>query len=234
MNRFEWLKAVLQSDLLDRAKVMASALAVQFGNDETGQINPALPTLCSYLKMTEQTARRALADLSEAGWLARTVGLGRGNRSAYVLLSPGNIVPLRPAISTRKPAEKGARAMAKRSHGCEVSRAGKGITGASKRYHKCNPPIKDEQSFEQIGGARPAAHLVARVAPNSDHAAAWDRWLAENGYPPLANLTALHRDGAFWPTSRFPPSDPEQIDWTITKRVMDWAVERGARDDRAA
>ena len=46
INRFEWLKAVMQAEVLTpTAKNVATALAVQFANAETGQINPSQETL---------------------------------------------------------------------------------------------------------------------------------------------------------------------------------------------
>ncbi len=94
MNRFEWLKAVLQDgDLPDRAKTIASVLAVQFANDDTGQINPSASTLADYIGASKDTVKRAVADLVAAGWIARTEGRGAGNRTQYTLLSPGKVVP---------------------------------------------------------------------------------------------------------------------------------------------
>lgn len=218
INRFEWLKAVLQSDLLDRAKVMASALAVQFGNDKTGQINPSLSTLCDYLRMSEDTARRALADLSKAGWLARTIGRGRGNSTAYALLSPGNVVPLRSPVSGRQGQDK-------RSHQCKVNSAGKGSTDAPKRSHRCNSHIKEEQSFEQKERARPSPHLQAFVKSGSWQATEWGIWLGERRELPLAALHRLHVEGGYnlpWST---PPNPSDEVATGVVLAVIEWAKE---------
>ena len=97
LNRFEWLKAVLQvKELNSSSQVVAAALSVQFANDETGQINPAMKTLAEYLKMALSTVKRAIKELVAAGWLSRTEGRGAGNRTRYTLLSPRKIVPFRP------------------------------------------------------------------------------------------------------------------------------------------
>ena len=97
LNRFEWLKAVLQvKELNSSSQVVAAALSVQFANDETGQINPAMKTLAEYLKMALSTVKRAIKELAAAGWLARTEGRGAGNRTRYTRRAPYRIVPFRP------------------------------------------------------------------------------------------------------------------------------------------
>lgn len=105
LNRFEWLKAVLQvKDLKPSAQVVAAALSVQFANDETGQINPAVKTLAEYLHMSLATVKRAIKELVAAGWLHRTEGRGAGNRTRYKLLAPCKIATFRP----KNPKKKGA------------------------------------------------------------------------------------------------------------------------------
>ena len=228
INRFEWLKAVLQSDILDRAKVLASALAIQFGNDETGQINPALDTLATYLRTSEDTVRRALADLIKTGWLARTVGMGRGNRSAYVLLSPGSVVALRPAQGGRKATEAPKQKVAR----VQSNVAGKGRTAAAKRSHGCNSHIMQEQSSEQRKGARPSPHLSVRVAGGSWQALEWNKWLSDEGERiALADLKALHVPGGYdLPWSVPPRQNPVQR--RIALNVIAWA--RGQGHEHAA
>ncbi|WP_424978399.1 helix-turn-helix domain-containing protein [Leisingera sp. S232] len=97
INRFEWLKAVLQvRNLNSTAKLVASALSVQFANDETGQLNPGLATLMEFLGLPLSTLKRAIKQLIDAGWLSRTEGRGAGNCTRYNLLAPQKIVPFRP------------------------------------------------------------------------------------------------------------------------------------------
>ena len=87
LNRFEWLKAVLQcADLNSSTKVVASALSVQFANDQTGQLNPSLKTLDEFLAgMFLAIMKRCLRQLVEFGWLFRTEGRGAGNSTEYDL-----------------------------------------------------------------------------------------------------------------------------------------------------
>jgi len=97
LNRFEWLKAVLQcADLNSSTKAVASALSVQFANDKTGQLNPSLKTLDEFLAgMSIATIKRCLKQLVEFGWLFRTEGRGAGNHTEYDLRAPAKIIPFR-------------------------------------------------------------------------------------------------------------------------------------------
>ena len=135
LNRFEWLKAVLQcSDLTSSAKAVASALAVQFANDETGELNPSQETLVEYLRMSLATIKRCIRQLAELGWLLRTEGRGAGNYTEYDLRAPGKIIPFR-----RK--KKGSPASFQDDKkGSPVAQ--KAVTGELSY-------IKDEQSTEQ-------------------------------------------------------------------------------------
>ncbi|QFT74915.1 helix-turn-helix domain-containing protein [Ruegeria sp. THAF33] len=98
LNRFEWLKAVLQcADLNSSTKAVASALSAQFANDKTGQLNPSLNTLVEFLAgMSLATIKRCLRQLVEFGWLNRTEGRGAGNCTEYDLRAPSKIIPFRP------------------------------------------------------------------------------------------------------------------------------------------
>jgi len=147
-HRLEWLKRVLSSNVPHRAKVLASGLAVKWANDQTGRCNPSLTEICGFLSITEDTARRAISDLVEAGLIERLVGKGRGRKSGYLFLGPSNIVQL----PTRKP-ESGANEAApaqckKRSQPCDLLPVEKGSSPAPKRSQPCNPPYKDEHTLE--------------------------------------------------------------------------------------
>ena len=79
INRFEWLKAVTQDgNLLPMAKVVATALSVQFTDDKTGQLNPKVTTLADYVKVSMATLKRAIRALVDAGWLGKNRGPGPG------------------------------------------------------------------------------------------------------------------------------------------------------------
>ena len=234
INRFEWIKAVLRSDVSDRARTLATALALEFFNDATGQLNPYVPTLAGYLQRSSDTVKRAVAELEAAGWLVRSVGRGRGNSTNYVMVSPGNVVPMRPVTTTQdepKRVQKPTR----------VARA-KGGKPARKRGQTCTSHIRKEQSSEQrgrakapaglpatAGHARPSPHLTAPVSPGSWQAGEWDRWLADRRLPCLSMLRALQIDGTFvLPWSR-PPTSGDQTGEGIALRVIEWAERRNGR-----
>lgn len=58
LNRFEWYKAVLQAEGLSATtKNVAGALAIQFANNDSGQINPSQETVSDYLKVHKDTVK---------------------------------------------------------------------------------------------------------------------------------------------------------------------------------
>jgi DNA-binding MarR family transcriptional regulator len=217
INRFEWLKAVMQcADLNATAKNLASAMAVQFANDETGQLNPSVETLADYLKTSTDSIKRAVRALVDGGWLDRTEGRGRGNRTVYRLLSPGKIVAFRPAKQATEPApEKGATPhLQPKEKGANLH--GKGGKSA---------PSYIEQSLEQktrprdrfadhtfVGNFTSGVQLLSKA----DHWAAlnaWGEWLARMGLPKLCQLPIAEeakRGTVFCLPYRRPPSDEAQ------------------------
>ena len=98
LNRFEWIKAVMQVETLSATtRLVASALAIQFANDKTGQINPSQETITDYLKVHPDTVKRALRELRKAGWLTSLSDGGRGKSPKLRLLSPSTTLPFRPS-----------------------------------------------------------------------------------------------------------------------------------------
>ena len=106
LNRFEWLKSATRSELPDSAKVVASVLAIQFVDRETGKLCPSLSTLCDYLGCSLSKLKRAFKALVDAGWLHRTEGRGRGNLTRYTLTSPGKIVAFKAPKKAPKPVQE--------------------------------------------------------------------------------------------------------------------------------
>jgi hypothetical protein len=179
LNRFEWQKAVLQvRHLNSTAKLVASALAVQFANDETGQLNPGLATLMEFLGLPLSTLKRAIKDLINAGWLSRTEGRGAGNCTRYTFLAPCKIVPFRPS-------KKGSKAsLSATKKGSQVAQ--KGST------HELS---YKEQSKEQKARPSPSPVLphegqpgeALRFVPGGGgyFEREWDDALRANGLPSL-------------------------------------------------
>lgn len=237
INRHAWDDAVAQTNLPDRAKTLASALR-RFANDQTGQCNPSIPTLAAYLKRTEQTVRNAIHDLTEAGWLARLPGNGKGNVTKFVMLSPGNVVALRPAPIARdattvslkgskdfgnRPAQKGQRTLPK----------------GSKDFDR---HIRKEHHSEQKARAsepppHPESRLCVKVERGSWQADAWGKWLWSHGKPSLDEMPAFGLVNGYrlpWST---PPSDGDTTGERILDHVIEWAMNhqsKGAKHERAA
>lgn len=190
LNRFEWLKAVNRADLLPRCTKVAAALAVEFYNDGTGRLDPGLNKLAEATGQTVDTVKRAIRDLTEGGWLARTEGRGRGNKTAYTLLSPGKVVDL---ASAKKGAavhrnKGGTEAPLTKEKGAPVQ--AKGRTGAPS-YNKDQQTKNKEgaspetfRHFQFSGKPFPGATLVS--ASKIEELAAWGRWLMAEGFPALS------------------------------------------------
>lgn len=221
LNRFEWLKAVNRSDLLPRAKVVASALAIEFCNDETGRLDPGVKTLADAVGQTVDTVKRAIRDLTEGGWLARTEGRGRGNKTEYTLLSPGKVIAI---SSTKKGAamhqtKGGTDAPLTKEKGAPV--LGKGGTDALS-YNKAKQTLNKEGAYpdrfrhHQFTGN---AWTGPAVVPATDHAALgeWGRWLKAEGFPALFEFP-IKRSGPKKGSEYFalpwkrPPTDMERTD----------------------
>lgn len=197
LNRFEWLKAVLQVDgLSGTAKALASALAVQFFNDDTGQLNPSQKTLADFLKVHEDTVKRLLRELRNAGWLVSIGDGGRGKAPKLRLLSPSKIIPFRPAkggrIAPQSAPERGADMHPKaEKRGADLQEKGGG--NIPRHY-------KEEQYKEQR--ARPWKAFSNHRFPGnctdgvmyldkSKHyheLTAWSDWLRSQGFPDLCAL----------------------------------------------
>lgn len=205
INRFEWLKAVLQCASINaNAKAVASALAVQFTSDETGKTNPKTTTLSEYLSTSLATVKRGISDLVAAGWLHRTEGRGNGNHTRYSLISPGKIVPFRGAKSSNPSEKKGANMTP--FSGSKMSLQPQS-DGSRMSFHRLkNEPSYIEQSLEQksapvdafrnrtfTGNAYPGPKFIR----NDDNSKlyAWGRWLKDQGYPPLESLPIVKETG---------------------------------------
>lgn len=255
MNRYDWLRAVLkQADLSARAKALASALAVSFANDESGQINPGLDTLAQSLGVSVDTIRRGVAELEAGGWLARTVHHGRGKQTCFTLLSPGAVVALRPVKSSAQPSRattpQPAKAKPKRSQARKVSAVqdarGKGRNPAPKRSQPCKRHYKEGTGLEQEGrkrptarpdtppAARPSPHLHRLVEAGTPQAEAWESWLRSEGLPPLDRLSGCIVPGGFDLPWSWPPHPTATIERVIARNIALWAAAEGARDAHAA
>ena len=226
LNRFEWLKAVLQcSELNSSTKAVAAALAVQFANDKTGDLKPSQETLVEYLgNLSLATIKRCIRQLVDLGWLFRTEGRGAGNFTEYDLRAPYEITPFR---------YKKKRSPASLHHGKKgASVPQKAVTGELSYIH-------EEQSKEQkeaiqsnlpydrqSGSPQPRSKPLTFVPRGICFVRDWDERLAREGMPTLERSLPLsphkHHLG-YWLPDRTPAplGSPE---WQDQLRFMQSAV----------
>ena len=70
-QRDDWMRAVLYTDLSDKAKNVGLRLALYL-NIETGRLDPLQYTIAKELRASERAVRRAIADLVASGWISKT------------------------------------------------------------------------------------------------------------------------------------------------------------------
>ncbi|MEM9578251.1 MAG: helix-turn-helix domain-containing protein [Pseudomonadota bacterium] len=226
LNRFQWLKAVMQSDVSRTAKNVATVLAVQFSNDDTGQCNPRQTTIADSIGAHRDAVKRAIRELKNSGWLMVLEGRGRGRQSGYRLISPGKIV----SISTAKKGDKVPDEKGDEPHPCSRE---KGDELRGKGGRTAHPHIRQEQTYEQSARETPAARgrcpceRLALIEPGSHREEAWNEWLTQRGWPTVADLRVKYQTGFGMPQP-MPPSnnDPHGIAQRITERFLAWASAR--------
>lgn len=225
LNRFEWLKAVLQcSELKSSTKAVASALAVQFANDKTGDLCPSQETLVEYLgSMSLPTIKRCIRQLVELGWLSRTEGRGAGNFTEYDLRAPCKIIPFR-----RK--EKGS-SVSLCAQKKSSSVTPKAVTGELSYI--------EEQSKEQKAAVKPDLPKNGQSAPRPEGSEQttfvprgicfvrdWDRQLAREGMPALERILPLspHKQHlGYWLPART-PAPQGSAEWQSQLRFLRDAI----------
>lgn len=207
LNRFEWLKAVMQcSELNSSTKVVASALAVQFANDKTGDLNPSQETLVEYLgHLSLATIKRCIRKLVKLGWLFRTEGRGAGNFSKYDLRAPCKIIPFRQK-KKGSPAslcddEKGS-LVTQKAVTSELSYIEEEQSQEQKA--EVEPDLPDERQFDP---SQPCSEQLIFVPRGICFARDWDAQLEQEGLPTLERSLTLsphkHHLG-FWLPARTP------------------------------
>lgn len=217
INRFEWVKAVTQSgDLVPVAKNIATALALEFANEETGQLNPSMSTLADYVKVSVRTVKRAIKSLADAGWLARTEGRGRGNSTSYSLQSPGKII--------RFSAQKKGVTTGPLTREKVTAVVTKGVTGGPSHY-------KDKQSLEQRARGpsdKPSPHLQFVVHHGSFHEDNWNAWLEARKYPPLREIGERGSDGGGtgWIMPQRSPPNADGTAMRVAEKRVWWLINR--------
>ncbi|MGQ0565764.1 MAG: helix-turn-helix domain-containing protein [Gemmobacter sp.] len=249
--RWGWLKAVTSdADLSPMARLLAHVLATQFSHHETAHCAPGTDTLADALATSVDTIKRALRDLAAGGWLIRTEGRGRGNRSEIFFLGGNNVVPMicprgpeasgddRPAatLGPAKRYEKGGNSAplndGERAAQKGADMRGKGGKSALSHYKADPKNIQRERARPEAPGSQPRSGrpdysaydraVAAKSQPpevwnrplhpiksGSDAEADWNRWLAKNGHPTVAQVAPQNHAGEFGVPFRRPPNDDD-------------------------
>lgn len=218
----EWLKALTATDLSDRAVRVANALALIYVNRKSGQCNPKRMTLADRLSVSEDTVKRALAELRKKGWLI-VVGHRHGSADSYRFVTPaGNVValPVKSAAADRRNQPRPTDA--KGGQDCHPSQKGKGGKSARERGANLPLPIYEPDS-EPEARARPAPHLAVLVVSQSWQADEWNAWLVSHGRPLLSELRSLHVDGGYCLPWQTPPKQGDGIGESVAIAIIEWA-----------
>lgn len=219
--RQEWAQAIRSAtDLSMTARMVGQVLALDFANEQTGQCNPSRQTLASHLGVSEATVKRALAELTSCGWLARTAKTARNRTASYTFQSPGKVVAF-DAVSTRNA-----------GHARPATGDRTRVKSAPNAGQICTPPYKGRNQVMNQGardGQRCPVERIEVAHYDGHRAVAWDEWLTRNGWPSLSELSQKASDGkgAGWrvPTP-MPPKDRESIQWRIAEKYCAWAAAR--------
>jgi hypothetical protein len=181
--------------------------------------------------MGPASVNRAIRDLEESGWIARSEGRGRGRHTHYTFLIKGKIVVLK---AKGKPIRVEIPSAENRSEN-RSDRDGKPITPDISHY-------KDEPTKEPKGRVparseptQPRFTIWTVHAHKPDQVRAWNEWLTANGFPSLTILDYRTSDaeGAGWAMPfRWPPSEERWQDVATTKRFVRWQMSRkGIEED---
>ena len=193
MPPLSWLEDVTCAPLSDRAVRLANLLCLVYRNRDTGLICPTQQTMADRLGCSIDTVKRAVAELSKAGWIAVVPDRWRGAPSSYQLATrSGNVL----ALATPKGGRTAARTAAQTSR-TEARSTGKG----------------GRQAIRQAG-RKPAPPPPGAVIDLDDAAGmkAWNRWLRSEGFGPLEASTFLAEAGPLRGHAvpkRHPPRRPD-------------------------
>lgn len=220
--RQEWAAAVRQCrDLSMTAKMVAQVLALDFANRETGQCNPRRATLADHLSVSEATIKRALAELTDAGWLGRTGATARNRTVNYTFLSPGKVVAF------------GPRDRSNAGHERPAIETGTRVKSDPNAGQICTRPYKGRNLVKNQGArATRAEHewpidQIEVIERQSHRVDAWNRWLTAHGWPELQAIgpRLMRREGSGWLMPfAMPPGEGDSTKVRITERLLTWAM----------
>ena len=167
LGRWAWADAIdLDRTISLSAKALASKLVRNFAHSETAHCAPGSDTMAHALGTSTDSIKRLLRELTEAGWLVRTEGRGRGNRAQIVFLWGNNVVPMvrsdasgapandlqnepkRPATGSEKRGADAPFYSREKAAQKGADMGGKGGTGALS-YNKADLKSKKEKSAQR-------------------------------------------------------------------------------------
>ena len=244
--RWGWLRAVSgDGSISPMARLLACALVTNFSHHQTAHCAPGFDTLADALCTSVDTIKRAVRDLASAGWLIRTEGRGRGNRSEIFFLGSSNVVPMMPprgletserdlTKSLKSPLprhDKGGKAAplyeGKRTaqKGADMLRKG----GKSALSHIKAEPKNNQKAQTSACDAseRPFAHHCAVAVEWSNGETEWNEWLAKHGLPKLRELgrKSSNRFYCGWDVPYcIPPSKDDPITQSISLKFFRWCA----------
>lgn len=105
--KWPWLRAVRRSERLSpMARLIACELVLDIADRNTGRCNPSPHSIADRLGCSADTVKRALSDLTKAGFIARTGGAGgRGQAAAITFLTTADVLSIQ-SDAPGKPAAK--------------------------------------------------------------------------------------------------------------------------------
>lgn len=226
--RQQWAQAVRKASSLNvTARLVGHSLALDFANKDTGQCNPSRATLAAHLGVSEATIKRAICDLTKGGWLSKSTTTARKRTADYTFLIPGKS---RGKV-VQFPSKTAENAGQKRP----AIDAGTGVKSDSNAGQICAAPykgrnqVKNQDAREQASEVASPVWQSALIEPGSYRESAWNEWLAENGWPSVAELDVPYSDesdvGWRMPFA-LPPGEAESIQARITEKYLNWANAR--------
>lgn len=225
----------MQASLTPTAKNVATALAVQFANEKTGQCNPSRQTLADYIGSHPDHVKRALKMLKDGGWVVVVSGRGRGRSTDYQLTSPGKVI----ALGTMK---RGQICTPEKGEELSPQSQEKGDNSSAKGGGFVPSHYKEEQSLEQRARAREQSACACpidrpvHIECNTHRHQAWNDWLRERGWPSVAELAldwVNEGTSGYAVPSTMPPSEGNEHAENTTTKFLNWAIERAVQKRRA-
>ncbi len=248
--QLQWLRLLLlDTELSPRAFQFATYLAVWRCNKEEGRDEgkawPSHSLVCKDLGLkSEKTIQRLIKEL-DGKWFDIKRGNGLRHSTEYVPTKATHLAAqeLREREEAEKPDNIVRLPTAKGRHSCPKTRTNfssepgqecppKKEKEKTKEKGACAPDLPDERQSDNQhrrypAGECPVRTLMLIAADETSKIDGWNTWLAENGFPSLAELPVRGRDATgsgFMMPRRWVPSEPDEQD--KIRRYVGWAIQQ--------